>query len=495
MISSRNLLVFVAVAAIATFPSSALADRVFETITLNGGVAWTPTVADASVGENGDDVTVSPHAGLNVVMTITLTDESSWGSSRWEIVTSGASCCEDFNPDHGPPGTNLEHSFFVDTTGVVPGTYDLHLIAFGAEFSEPPCSLGDFSNTFTLPGAMTICPDLDHDGICDDEDDDRDGDGEPNDTDNCPDTPNPYQEDVDNDGLGDVCDDDRDGDGVPNGTDNCPDAPNPDQADADTDGIGNVCDDDRDGDDEPNDSDNCPEVANPGQEDTDQDGIGDACDEDTDGDDVPDGPDNCPNVRNPDQADADGDGLGDLCDPDRDGDGVSNSDDNCPATFNPNQADGDANGWGDACDSLLAIVGCPEGYVVPATSDQGTAFVFKIPESDNGFGKVDVVVEPKSGTEFPIGRTTVTVTASDATGKTVACRFDVVVTPPEEGSPGQATPGGSLPISLIQPLFPAFPFPICGIELCGTSFTTLPVLVLGMVGMKVRLRRPRRRND
>jgi hypothetical protein len=57
-------------------------------------------------------------------------------------------------------------------------------------------------------------------------DDDSDGlyEGE----DNCPQTPNPSQENSDNDSLGDACD-------------NCPYADNEDQADSDGDGIGDVC--------------------------------------------------------------------------------------------------------------------------------------------------------------------------------------------------------------------------------------------------------------
>jgi uncharacterized repeat protein (TIGR01451 family) len=58
---------------------------------------------------------------------------------------------------------------------------------------------------------------------------DLDGDGIPDDNDNCPDIPNIVQNDYDNDGLGDVCD-------------NCPSDPNPKQLDRDGDGKGDECD-------------------------------------------------------------------------------------------------------------------------------------------------------------------------------------------------------------------------------------------------------------
>jgi cytosine/adenosine deaminase-related metal-dependent hydrolase len=94
--------------------------------------------------------------------------------------------------------------------------------------------------------------------------DDQDGDGVIDSNDTCPTIFNPArpvdngtQTDFDQDGIGDPCDtcpldagedcqpfdpNDRDSDGTPNDTDNCPATPNADQADADNDGNGDVCD-------------------------------------------------------------------------------------------------------------------------------------------------------------------------------------------------------------------------------------------------------------
>ena len=81
------------------------------------------------------------------------------------------------------------------------------------------------------PGEIQSIYAADTFGTCQDECvNDRDGDGEPDVFDNCPDTPNPGQEDFDGDGVGDACD-------------NCPSIANPDQTDSDNDGAGNRCDD------------------------------------------------------------------------------------------------------------------------------------------------------------------------------------------------------------------------------------------------------------
>ena len=51
---------------------------------------------------------------------------------------------------------------------------------------------------------------------------DMDNDGVPDESDNCPETPNADQADTDNDGSGNACDTDDDNDGILDELDNCP---------------------------------------------------------------------------------------------------------------------------------------------------------------------------------------------------------------------------------------------------------------------------------
>lgn len=165
--------------------------------------------------------------------------------------------------------------------------------------------------------------------------------------DNCPQVPNPGQEDCDGDGEGDACETDTDHDGIPDDCDNCPLVGNSGQQDSDSDGWGNACD-------------NCRFDANPDQADADDDGIGDACDVclgsdfvgDFDGDGVCDDLDPCPNDT-PD--DTDGDGVCDSEDPcphdnpdDSDADGICDSVDVCQG--GDDRLDADSDGVADACD-------------------------------------------------------------------------------------------------------------------------------------------------
>ena len=85
---------------------------------------------------------------------------------------------------------------------------------------------------------------FDHESAVIDVNSDYDGDGVVYGDDNCPNDPNPYQEDLDGDLKGDVCDVDIDGDGIDNDEDNCELVDNSDQVDLDDDGIGDACDSD-----------------------------------------------------------------------------------------------------------------------------------------------------------------------------------------------------------------------------------------------------------
>jgi hypothetical protein len=106
-------------------------------------------------------------------------------------------------------------------------------------------------------------------------------------------------------------------------------------------------------------------------------------------------------------------------------------------------------------DSEAPKITCPSNITVPAqTGVCGAIVSYAAPATDNCPG-VTTVCTPPSGSTFPFGTTTVTCTATDASGNKATCSFTVTVT----GSPdGQITPPvchnivGSVPEG--QPCYP-----------------------------------------
>ena len=127
-----------------------------------------------------------------------------------------------------------------------------------------PCNDGDPCTTNDMLDADCNCAgellDMDEDNVCDLDD-------------NCPEEPNPNQEDQDEDGIGDVCDDCNLQIGAP--CDDNDDCTIGDVITADCECAGVVQDADLDG--VCDAEDNCPNQANEDQTDEDENGIGDAC--------------------------------------------------------------------------------------------------------------------------------------------------------------------------------------------------------------------------
>ena len=75
------------------------------------------------------------------------------------------------------------------------------------------------------------------------------------------------------------------------------------------------------------------------------------------------------------------------------------------------------------------IIGCPTDIdITPASSDCNPEVTWNIPQADDNCSAT-LSSTHNSGDSFPVGTTTVTYTATDASGNTFSCSFDVTITP------------------------------------------------------------------
>ncbi|HYY42201.1 MAG TPA: proprotein convertase P-domain-containing protein, partial [Pyrinomonadaceae bacterium] len=80
-------------------------------------------------------------------------------------------------------------------------------------------------------------------------------------------------------------------------------------------------------------------------------------------------------------------------------------------------------------DAQPPAINCPANISTPATNASGALVNFNVTAADNCAG-ASVVSTPASGATFPMGTTTVNNTATDASGNTSVCSFNVTVTAP-----------------------------------------------------------------
>jgi|GEM_PF-4379154 len=190
-------------------------------------------------------------------------------------------------------------------------------------------------------------------------------------------------------------------------------------------------------------------------------------------------------------ADCDGNGVPDDCQTDKDQDGVIDACDNCPDLANQDQADIDADGVGDACQNLLAIPTCNDDILVDADDEFGAVVNFTLPVTAGGIGDVTVTSDPASGSTFPVGTSTVKVTAVDDSGAVVTCTFDVTVAEPDQEEQEEPNVPAEDVINrdaMRVGLSMFFGIPICG---CG-AFMCLCLTLTALAGFKVSSLRRRK---
>ncbi len=103
-------------------------------------------------------------------------------------------------------------------------------------------------------------------------------------------------------------------------------------------------------------------------------------------------------------------------------------------------------------DTTAPDITCPADPTVECTSPAGATVTFSLSATDACDPNPSIVCVPPSGSTFPLGTTMVTCTATDASGNSSQCTFDVIVedtTAPDVTCPGETTaectsPAGAL---------------------------------------------------
>jgi hypothetical protein len=91
-------------------------------------------------------------------------------------------------------------------------------------------------------------------------------------------------------------------------------------------------------------------------------------------------------------------------------------------------------------DTTAPVLTLPEPISQAATAAGGAAVTFAVSASDRHDGALAATCTPASGSTFPIGVTTVTCTATDASGNTATGSFTVTIT--DDRTPGKMHGGG-----------------------------------------------------
>jgi hypothetical protein len=99
-------------------------------------------------------------------------------------------------------------------------------------------------------------------------------------------------------------------------------------------------------------------------------------------------------------------------------------------------------------------ISCPADQNVTATSSSGIAVSYPAPTVSGGTAPISVSSSPTSGSVFPVGMTTVTAMATDATQQKASCSFMVNVAAPTTGGSGGSTGTNSAAMGLWTPAGP-----------------------------------------